>query len=260
MPKTFNYIAMGKFTDSPFMSLLTNDGIYFFNSTDFYNVYNYTDRKTYQLPISLMQKTAYSNDIIRVASDATYLYLITSQAAMCGDGVCSPFENPLTCPTDCFNINATLPVSALFSVNDFCMSDMECSTGFCDVNKCSLKTGNMDCNLNAECLSNSCSHEKCTDAGISSNFQNMIKNLFGFNAGDGVLFYLIIAGIIFLIGIGASIYTVHYIPAVASIVFDIIILICFTFIGITPAWLLLVTIILCFIIAFILFMIVSRQS
>lgn len=256
-----NLISMGKLSNNKYMSVLSIDGIYDFNETDNWNVYNFSYNKfKYQIPVSLLVKNQYSNDIFTIYSSFIDEYLLQQNVLICGDNVCSPFENPITCPEDCFKPDNVTSNVTLKVQGEHCVSDNECSSGLCDINKCALKLGGDTCTVNSECLSGSCSHSLCIDSGTSANFKQIINNLFGFSSDDGVIFYLLIAGIIFIISIGASIILMHYMPAIAGIALDIMILVGFTFIGITPGWLLLMIFIILAFISFILFMIFSRQQ
>jgi hypothetical protein len=254
------FISMGKFTNNTYMSLISNATIRDFNTTSIWTVYNLSYNKfVYEMPVSLVSKSNYSNDIFAVYNTFIDMYQLKSYITVCGDNVCSPTENPLICPEDCY-VPENNTVTALKITGEFCIDNNECDSGLCDTGKCILKIGNADCSSDSQCLSGSCLHDKCTSAGSSNSFKALINNLFGFSDSDGVTFYLLVAMVIFLISVGVSVYLVSFIPLIAGIVMDVILLVGFTFIGITPAWLLLLVVILLALISFILFIVFSRQS
>jgi hypothetical protein len=253
-------MSMAKFTNNTYESIILRDGIYDTNGTALNKIFNFTlsSAGDTPFPVSLYTKVNYSNDVFIIGTNQLIGYKLSSPSAICGDLICSSTETALLCPIDCFVESGNVTTNK--NTGEYCQENSQCYTGLCDLGKCSLLKGGSVCTNSNQCLSGNCdSGHKCTSSGVSNSFKQMINNLFGFSASDGVMIYLIIAVVLFLIGIGCSVYLASFIPAIASMILDVIILVGFTFMEIVPGWVLIVTIIILAIISFILFIITSPQ-
>ena len=315
--KSSPFISMAYLDSNALMSVITSTGIWDITPTKLVNVYNFTDKNFYNLPLNLIQKSfdvgnnqnGISNDVFTVQPTFIDMYQLQGTKSTCGDGICAYFENSITCNQDCASANniecfantdcltgycnlvndpnvgfcdvntnnygevasycnsnsqcsnglVCFTNSCFINTTYSCSANTECFSGYCSNGKCSLANKDYACIDNTQCLSNNCVNSKCSDAGSSSAFNQLIKNLFGGNATDGVFFYLICAVVIFILGIVASVYLQNFIPAIVSLAMDLILLVAFTFIGLVSGWVLVIAVVLLSIVAFILMMIFAGK-
>lgn len=243
--RTPNFISMGKFTNNTYMSVITNTSIWNFNYSDSWQVYNLSYNKfVYSAPVGLVNKLNYSNDLFAVYNTFIDQYLLTNTAGICGDSVCSVFENELLCPEDCYNqpiINDTLRAPTLP-----CQNDSQCLSGKCFNYRCSYLDVNQDCTIDEQCLSQACTYGKCEQSSLSQNLQQAKNEWFGF---DDMTALIIALAIIFIVTLAVIVFVaIMSQNGVASIVSGLLTfisgLIFFTAFGWIPAWILFVLFVL----------------
>jgi hypothetical protein len=148
------------------------------------------------MPLSLVSKSNYSNDIFSVYSTFIDMYQLKSQITICGDNVCSIFENPLICPEDCYtpeNVtyvlkNPTLP----------CVNNSECLSNSCNDYRCTYLTVNQVCYNDNQCLSEECTLGKCEQSSLSQKIDNAKNELFGYDEFTSNIIALIVTILISL--------------------------------------------------------------
>ena len=248
--------------DTNYMNVITRNASYEIttinNLTKVYNFSNSED--TYILPLSTYQKLNYSNDVVMIGNDIIKIFQVNTNRVSCGDGVCNAFENALTCAVDCFNIpdgSDTVDFRTL-ELYDNCVSDDNCISGFCDLSKCSLKGTGQFCNENTECLSNKCVLNKCNSAGFFAKL-NQIKNVtVGEDENDGVVLFIIIAGVLIISGGVFTFMRGSVIPLLAGVILTLIFFVAFTLFGWLPAWFIVIAFILLAIASVIMFLIFKK--
>jgi hypothetical protein len=93
----------------------------------------------------------------------------TCQAPTCSDGVQNGTETDLDCGGSC----AMAPTNKTCGVDKGCLMATDCTTGFCNNNKCATKAdgqmcnGNGDC-TNANCVMNICCHTACPPTAMNT--------------------------------------------------------------------------------------------
>jgi hypothetical protein len=260
---SYTGLSMGKYASDPYLQVLLYDGIYNINSTSngLTKIYNLTSLTSSSelYPISLYTKLNYSNDLLVFSNSNIIGYKLSSPSSTCGDNVCSSLETPLICPVDC-PIEQANATSNIKITGEYCTDNSQCISNSCSFNKCVLLGFSEACTFSSQCLSGSCLNSVCTDPGSSAVLKQTANNIFGFSDSDGIFFYLLVAGVILIIGFIVCVNVSSVVPIVMAMVFDVIILVAFTFMLIIPGWFLLVTMILLMLIAFIIFMIFSPQG
>lgn len=176
------FISMMKLNDDDNMVFITRTGIYDFNASDTWNIYNLSYiNYVYSMPAGLISKINYSNDIFSVYSTIIDMLQLKTEIVSCGDSICSPFENPLICPEDCFNQNGTLPQSPYLNPTLPCMNNSQCLSGQCIDYRCSYLSVNQACSVDAQCLSDQCTNGICEQSSLAQNLDQAKNEWFGYD-------------------------------------------------------------------------------
>jgi hypothetical protein len=175
-----DFISMAKYTNSTYMAVIAKDSIYEFNSSEAWKIYNLSYNKfDYEMPLSLIAKGNYSNDLFAVYKTFIDMYQLKSNVVVCGDNVCSQFETALICPEDCFigtavnttKLNPTVP----------CVNNSQCLSGQCIDYRCSYLSVNQVCSVDTQCLSTACTNGKCEQSSLSQNLNQAKNEWFGYD-------------------------------------------------------------------------------
>lgn len=188
----YEYISLGKYENTSYMSLLTKDGIYRLNDTNITKIYNLSNINSYQIPLSTIQKTDYSNDIVAVSVNNIIIRELTQSLSVCGDGICSLYENPLSCAIDCFNTNGTINTDINKNPTLPCQNDSQCLSGKCIDYRCSYLIVNQVCSADAQCLSQKCTSGKCEQSSLWQWIDQSKNETFGYDAFTSLLVSMLI--------------------------------------------------------------------
>jgi hypothetical protein len=187
-----------------YRGIYCDDGIYIdFNSTALgVGAYNTKDRSLFN---SVSIGTSYSTIpmfVINNPTGITQVYRNTQISTTCGDTVCDAWENWFTCSVDCGN----LTVGGLNSTGTFCNAGVECYTGLCEYNKCTLLGDNKECLYSDQCLSGSCVNGHCTKPSLWDSLDYSKEQQFGTgtNTNNFIALFIMIGIAIMIILAGKS--------------------------------------------------------
>lgn len=232
-----NPISTAKLTDDAYINFIDKKAIYSINGTNLFNIYNFSyNNYGYVLPLSLINKNNYSNDVMAVYSTFTDTYQLREGLIICGDNICSFFETALTCAADCFT---QTEVTELLDILSPCTDDSDCMSGLCDIGKCILKGTNDECTADTQCLSGECINNVCKAAGIFAEISQMKNQAIGESEFDGTVLFIIFIIIVF----AATLYMCYALGSVIPVFLGLFacftIFISFAAFSWLPAWLIL---------------------
>ena len=126
-------------------------------------------------PITIFQDT-YSRTPIYVYTDDDEGFIVYAEVTYigyCGDGICQDWENGLSCPEDCGDLeplNITMgdiDEEGEFREGSPCQTDDDCADGLkCEYGVCTKLTFGDECVYDSDCLSGICLNGKCTKASL----------------------------------------------------------------------------------------------
>lgn len=164
---TINNIVMGDFisyADSGrnYSEIATCEGIFEYNGVSFDKIFDTGISGTCAGELEVYLDGS-SGVPMFFYTDSTRGIVVKASAvgAYCGNNVCDLYENPYNCLEDC-PINATGAGTLGVGVFVDSQNASLCLSGYIAGGKCSLRPASFPCDLNSQCLSDSCINDKCT--------------------------------------------------------------------------------------------------
>jgi len=244
-----NGVIMADFNKSfGTLGFMLYDGIYYLDGSNFTK---YVDTGISYNGKSMLIKGNLDGEPAGVFVSGTSSFIISNNnvSTTCGDGICSGFENPLTCAIDC-GLNSTGQINY---TGDICDTDSQCYSGRCELGECALALSGESCTQNNQCASNECNNGKCTNEGLITLIKNAIGTLFGDDPASLLFVSLvIIAFIVIIVQVGTGS------VVISSIVGFFCFIVCVA-IGMISLWVLLIMMLILLIVTALLFFSKSQQ-
>lgn len=202
-------------TSAPFLYIGTMEGIFNIESGIEKKVYdtgfNYTAVTRFSNPpiLSYFDSTLFDTvgfswfgmPVLQYA-DASNAFILSSSitgGVSCGDLVCEGAETIFNCAADCL-----VGTGGISGLNFACTDNANCTVGLCKYGFCRLAAQNEFCNINADCISNSCNAalSVCAQATLWQQVDASKDELAGDDSNTNNLVAIII---ILLVSVGAGV-------------------------------------------------------